>query len=82
MKNEPDYILDLGSNNQPDASSEKTDAKGRAYISVLFECCGVYSRIYKNREATAYDGWCPKCARKLNIKIGENGVNCRFFRAK
>lgn len=55
----------------------------RPYISVLFECCRVYQRIYINREQTAYVGWCPKCCRKLVVKIDPIlGTACRFFKAQ
>lgn len=60
---------------------EKHDAKGRPYIGVMFECCGVYARIYKNKANTAYCGWCPKCMRKLEVKCGDGGTDQRFFRA-
>jgi len=57
-------------------------AKPRKYISVMFECCKVYTRIYINREGTAYTGVCPRCLRRLTVRIGPNGVDTRFFRAK
>ncbi|MFA5865931.1 MAG: hypothetical protein WC975_14760 [Phycisphaerae bacterium] len=82
MSDEPDYILELGGYRQPRESAEQSDREGRAYISVLFECCNVYSRVYKNTQRTAYVGWCPKCARKIQVRIAADGVNCRFFRAK
>lgn len=57
---------------------EKT---GRPYIGVTFDCCGVYQRIYVNRKGAAYVGWCPHCARKIEVKIGPGGTADRFFRA-
>lgn len=52
------------------------------FLGVMFECCNVYGRLYKNKEGTYYVGRCPRCLRELKIKIGDGGTNQRFFRAR
>jgi hypothetical protein len=54
----------------------------RKYISIYFDCCKVYQRVYINKTNTAYIGWCPKCCRKAEVKIGPDGVDTRFFIAR
>jgi hypothetical protein len=60
------------------------DAKPQAkqFLGIMFDCCNVYARIYKNKEGTHYEGRCPRCGRQLKVKIGEGGTGQRFFRAK
>ncbi len=53
----------------------------KQYLGIMFECCKVYSRIYKNKEGTAYVGRCPRCLKSVNIKVGAGGTNNRFFKA-
>jgi PHP family Zn ribbon phosphoesterase len=51
------------------------------FLGIYFKCCNVYCRIYKNRQQTAYEGYCPKCGKKVKILIGKNGTDSRFFEA-
>ncbi len=88
MPDEPSYILDIRSlsdggepSGQPPEASSGTDAQGRRWIGLQFDCCGVYTRIYRNRDGTAYTGACPRCGRPVQIRIGQGGTNSRMFRA-
>ena len=60
---------------------KKDSSDKRKFLGVLFEECNTYSRIYLNKEGTAYVGFCPKCARKIVIKVGEGGSDSRFFKS-
>lgn len=54
---------------------------GRPFVGVYFKCCRIYSRIYLNRQGTAFVGWCPKCAAKVEMRISPTGSADRFFLA-
>ncbi len=85
MSDEPSYILDVhGLWDEPgdaDSADVAGPAQGRAWIGIQFECCSVYTRVYRNREGTAYEGRCPRCSRPVHIRIGPGGTNHRLFRA-
>lgn len=51
------------------------------YLGIMFNCCNIYARIYKNKAGNAYVGHCPKCMRALKVAIGEGGTNQRIFNA-
>lgn len=61
---------------------ETPEKKARPFIGVLFKCCNVYSRVYVNRQGTAYSGHCPRCARALEVKVAPGGSRARFWTAE
>jgi hypothetical protein len=66
---------------EPAVQPASTDAAGRKFVGIHFVCCDVYSRIYINRAGTAYSGNCPRCAKRVDLKIGPGGTSQRFFTA-
>jgi len=62
-------------------ASEKKTVK-RHWIGVMFECCSIYSRLYRAPDARVYRGRCPGCLRTLHLPLGEDGTESRQFRAK
>lgn len=60
--------------------SGETHGEQRQYLGVKFECCGSYTRAYKNKQGTAYLARCPRCMKKVDIGINaQEGVSARFF---
>jgi len=81
-----DYILDLsGTSGQTpsgaSASKSNTGRTSRPWLAVFWRCCHTYSRIYRNRDQTAYVGCCPACGKSVRAAIGPGGVSNRFFQA-
>lgn len=66
---------------EPSPISSESAAGSRRFVGVHFICCDIYSRVYINRYQTAYEGNCPKCAKRVQLKIGPGGTDARFFTA-
>ncbi len=58
------------------------DKQPRKFVGILFKCCHVYTRVYINKEGTAYTGRCPKCGAQVTLKVGQGGSDSRFWTAE
>ena len=74
MNDPRDYKLDISTLKTPSAP-----AAPRPYLSVLFDCCNVYQRIYRDLDGTRYAGRCPRCGRSVTFAVGPGGTHDRFF---
>ena len=54
--------------------------RDRTFLGIVFECCGIYARIYLNRKATAFEGRCPKCLKKVAVRLDPRGAKDRFMK--
>ena len=78
----PGENLDIAAGSHEDDQSHfASNSIGRRFIGVHFVCCDIYTRIYINRDGSAYEGHCPKCAKAVRLRVGADGTNARFFAA-
>jgi hypothetical protein len=61
--------------------AENQSRSKRPFIGMHFKCCRVYARIYLNQKGTAFVGWCPRCAAKVEVRVSPTGSRSRFFAA-
>lgn len=59
--------------------SQDSPLQNRPYLRVLFECCSIYQRIYRDPSGKSYTGRCPRCLKPVRFKVGQNGTACRDF---
>ena len=78
MSDPRDYKLDISS---LPAQGPPQPAGPRPFLSVMFDCCGVYQRIYRDPSGAGYSGRCPRCGNPVRFSVGPGGTTSRFFRA-
>ncbi len=79
MNDPRDYKLDLSSLKSDPKDDDSSTAAPRPFLSVLFACCGVYQRLYRDPTGTFYAGHCPKCAKAVKFNVGRGGTSERHF---
>jgi hypothetical protein len=79
---DPPYRLEIAGLEEGEGPGGGGAGPARPWVGVHFDCCGVYTRIYRNSVGTAYEGRCPKCLRSLRLSVGPDGTDARFFKAE
>lgn len=79
---EPPYRVNIDGVEDANADSTQGTRRDRPWVGIQFDCCNVYVRVYRNADATAYEGRCPRCTRKLRLRVGPSGTASRFFVAE
>jgi len=64
------------------ASKEEDKPQGRPYIGVQFECCNVYTRVYRPEHRNFYLARCPKCGKSVRFEVSEGGSQSRIWRVR
>jgi hypothetical protein len=79
MPNDPrDFKLEIAGV-APAQPAKPSSPAGRPFLSVRFDCCGVYQRIYRDPAADQYQGRCPRCGKAVRFAVGSSGTSSRFF---
>jgi hypothetical protein len=60
-------------------SSHTAVSGGKRWLGILFNCCHVYGRIYKDDANRRYRGRCPSCGTPIDVPVGPKGTSQRFF---
>jgi hypothetical protein len=77
--NIPSVASTLGDDESEPPSSHTTVSGGKRWLGILFNCCHVYGRIYKDAANRRYRGRCPSCGTPIDVPVGPAGTNRRFF---
>lgn len=78
---DPRDIVDINGLPPTPPPRAREDGAAKPWLGILFTCCGVYARIYKNHAGRKYVGRCPKCGAPLEVRVGPGGTHQRFFAA-
>jgi len=63
-------------------NNNSSERSRRPFIGLQWDCCGVYSRVYRRAEANHYLGRCPRCGKSVRIEVAPGGTDARFFRVR
>lgn len=65
-----------------DAAPEPEIGPKRRWLSIWFNCCKSYGRLYINAAGTKYSGRCPRCGVRTQALVGPGGTTRRMFETR
>jgi hypothetical protein len=83
MSDDPNQHLDILAKAEWDEAIRQAGKTRppRPWVGIHFECCDVYTRVYRDLDAPQYRGRCPRCGRPVTLRVDPDGVSARIFRA-
>ena len=59
---------------------KKNKPEERPWLGIRWACCNVYGRVYRDPDVMMYLAHCPKCLRRLKIRVDpRSGTTSKFF---
>jgi len=52
----------------------------KPFVGIIYDCCNQYGRVYLNRKGDALEGRCPRCMKRVVLRISKDGTDDRFLR--
>lgn len=62
--------------------SDSRSPSARPFIGIQWDCCGAYTRVYREADGKAYLGRCPRCGKRVRLLVEAGGTDHRFFRVR
>jgi len=60
--------------------SDSGSRSTRPFIGIQWDCCSTYTRVYREANGESYLGRCPRCNKRVRLRVEAGGTNSRFFR--
>ena len=79
---DPQDSIEIAGVSPPAAAEPARPEPRRKWLSVWFNCCKSYGRMYINRQGTGYRGQCPRCGATVRARVGPGGTSRRMFETR
>jgi len=60
--------------------SNSNSRSARPFVGIQWDCCDTYTRVYREADGKSYLARCPRCGKRVRLKVEAGGTDSRFFR--